>query len=29
MQGTYTMERNDGSLFEVEIARFFLIGPHQ
>ena len=29
MQGTYVMERDDGSLFEVEIARFFLIGPHQ
>lgn len=29
MQGTYVMERDDGSCFEVEVARFFLIGPHQ
>lgn len=28
MEGTYLFEREDGELFEVDIPRFYLAGPH-
>ncbi|MSR18759.1 MAG: Co2+/Mg2+ efflux protein ApaG [Phycisphaerales bacterium] len=29
MEGSYLMEREDGVAFEVPIARFYLVSPHQ
>jgi ApaG protein len=29
MEGSYTMEREDGTTFEVEIGRFFLVPPQK
>lgn len=29
MEGQYTFERNDGSKFDAEIARFYLVAPDQ
>ena len=29
MEGSYVMQREDGSTFEVAVQRFYLVGPHQ
>jgi ApaG protein len=29
MEGSYVMQRDDGSTFDVAIGRFYLVGPHQ
>ncbi len=29
MEGSYVMQREDGSTFDVAIGRFYLVGPHQ
>ena len=29
MEGSYMMQREDGSTFDVHVRRFYLVGPHQ